>query len=933
MFWALLAVLAFTYFVGPLLQPKPKGLKADTDEVEPPTAEKGTPIPVVYGTQKIACNVTWWGNVHAEDIRTVTGNRTLLNPFAVNHSQVTGHRYGADIAGVLCHGPIDELVDLVWQDTSLRKYTTDNTNYVAGPGGVPVLTTPMTPALPQVLPAGNTAVNFTIKAPDLFGGDDGNGGVQATLELWFGKLTQNASATLAAKVGEAVSNYKGICHFVLYNATFGTSPYLQPFWAVVRRTPQLVSIDAATANIGGSANGADVIYEVMTDTRWGLGLSPAAFDFASFRAAAATLKAEGMGLDFSIGAQDSAEAIVGEVLRHIDGVVFTHPETGLITLKLARADYDPATVPVLDKSSVTGVGEYKRNTWPETYNEVKVNYQVRGTTYPLLFVTDSQQAQNLASMQAMGQVVASTPYDFMWFSDPQIALKAAFRTLRVLSVPLASCTLVVNRKAHAFTIGSVFKLNWEPLGITGLLLRVTGIKAGALDNNSMQISCVEDVFSTAPAVFVTPPATSWVAPVTTPQVHVRALALPANYYLTRGDQFIGLNMVVRAGGSSTSWDGYYNNDPTTPDGTIPTSIALTTGSPFCPAGTLTAIYRYTSAYQDEVGIIVQDLNSDMSKLLGTDAAGLTRGDLLAYIDGPDGGEVIAWRDIVPQATVGQYLIKGILRGQFDTAPLDHKVGDAIYFFYPDHNQPYYPGQDVSTTPPTASSQTLATSGYKLWPAMNGITSSLPPSAPTAKIAIPVTNTPSLDPRRAVFPPPVGNMQLNGVKNNVLDPNATLPDSNTLTWVTRNRLTQTAMVLHDAATIAPEAGETYEIDVVHVSRTTGLPIFGVLRTVAPATSPYTYTNIMFETDIKALNGGVKVPDADARRTGGGIRFLVRSVRSGLKSYDMALPGFNRGQVTGYPIIPSLQFTNIASLLVPPEPPFIEGVQYAVDIIST
>jgi hypothetical protein len=279
------------------------------------------------------------------------------------------------------------------------------------------------------------------------------------------------------------------------------------------------------------------------------------------------------------------------------------------------------------------------------------------------------------------------------------------------------------------------------------------------------------------------------------------------------------------------------------------------------------------------------------------------------------------------------LIKGILRGQFDTAPLDHKVGDTIYFFYPDHNQPYYPGQDVSTTPPTASSQTLATSGYKLWPAMNGITSSLPPSAPTAKIAIPATNTPSLDPRRAVFPPPVGNMQLNGVKNNVLDPNATLPDSNTLTWVTRNRLTQTAMVLHDAATIAPEAGETYEIDVVHVSRTTGLPIFGVLRTVAPATSPYTYTNIMFETDIKALNGGVKVPDADARRTGGGIRFLVRSVRGGLKSYDMALPGFNRGQVTGYPIIPSLQFTNIASLLVPPEPPFIEGVQYAVDIIST
>jgi hypothetical protein len=534
----------------------------------------------------------------------------------------------------------------------------------------------------------------------------------------------------------------------------------------------------------------------------------------------------------------------------------------------------------------------------------------------------------------MGQVVASTPYDFMWFSDPQIALKAAFRTLRVISIPLASMTLTVNRKAHAITIGSVFKLNWEPLGITGLILRVTGIKAGPLDNNSMQLTCVEDVFATAPAVFVAPPASSWTAPVTTPQTHLRAVAIPASYYLTRGDQFIGLNMVVRAGGSSTSWDGYYTNDPTTVDASVPTSAALTSGSPFCPAGTLVAAYRYTSAYQDEVGFVVQDLNSDLSKLVGTDAAGLARGDLLAYIDGPDGGEIIAWRDVVPQATTGQYLIKGILRGQFDTLPLDHKIGDTVYFFYPDFNQPYYPGQDVSTTPPTASSQTLATSGYKLWPAMNGITSSLPPGTPTAKIAIPVVNTPILDPRRAVFPAPVGNTQLNGTKNNVLDPNALLPDSNSLTWVTRNRVTQTAPLAHDGGAVTAESGETYEIDVVHVSRTTGANIFGLLRTVAPATSPYVYTNVMFETDIKAINGGVKVPDADARRTGGGIRFLIRSKSTnGLKSYDVAVPGFTRQQITGYPIIPSLQFANIASLLVTPEPPFIEGVQLGVDIINT
>jgi hypothetical protein len=131
----------------------------------------------------------------------------------------------------------------------------------------------------------------------------------------------------------------------------------------------------------------------------------------------------------------------------------------------------------------------------------------------------------------------------------------------------------------------------------------------------------------------------------------------------------------------------------------------------------------------------------------------------------------------------------------------------------------------------------------------------------------------------------------------------------------------------------EAGETYEVEIRHVSRTTGADIFGILRTVTGATSPLTYTNTQFEQDIKALNGGVKVPDADARRTGGGIRFLIRSVRGAYKSYDVAVPGFIRKQLGGNPIIPSLQFTNIASLLVTPEPPFNEGVQIGVDVINT
>lgn len=931
MFWVLLAVLAFSFYVTPLLAPKMKGPLARLGDVKPPSAEKGTPIAVVFGIQKVAPNVGWYGNVRAEEIRVITGNRTVLNPFAVNHSTVTGHRYGADIAGVLCHGPIDEVVDFQYDYASMRKYSADNTNYVAGPGGIPVLTTPVTPAFPQLLPAGNTPINFVVNAPDLFGGDDGDGGFKGNVEFWYGKVTQNASAILASKVGEAVSKYKGIVHFVIYNGTFGTSPYLRPFYAVVRRCPVTVSPDAATANINGSANPADAIFDIFTNTRWGLGKSPADFDIASFTASAVTLKAEGMGIDFTLTDQETAESVISEIQRHIDAVVFTHPLTGKITLKLIRADYTVGSLVHVNKSNCIKFGNFRRSTWPETINEVKVNYIDRGALPAYRFIKNTQPAQNQASMQAMQDLV-STTMDFSMFSSAANGLMAAFRTLRVVSAPIASGTLTVNRKMAQLTVGAVFVLDWEPLGITGLVMRVMNMKLGTLDSNTIDLEVSEDVYATAPVVFVAPPSTSWTPPSTTPAQHVRAVAFPTPYFLTKADQFIGINAVVKGNGASTSWDGEYSNDPTVPD-TPPIGPILTQDSPFTPAGTLVNLYPYNTDYQDEAGFLVQDLGSDMTKLIGTDAAGLTRGDLLAYIGSVDGGEIIAWREIIPQATPGQYLIKGVLRGQFDSPPMDHAATTSIYFFWPDNYQSYYPGMDTTSVVPTASSQTGLAAGYKFWPQIKGITSSLPPNIPAGKIIHQVLNLPSQDPMRAVMPAPVGNTQVNTVKNNVINPATTLPDATVVSWVSRNRLTQTTALAHDAATVAAEGGESYEVEVRHVSRTTGADIFGVIHTFTGAVSPVSYSNTDFETDIKAANGGVKVPDADSRRTGGGIRFLIRSVQGAKKSYDVAVPGFRRKQEIGYPIIPSLQYTNIASLLVPAEPPFIERMQQAIDAIST
>lgn len=64
----LLAVIAITVALNVaayLLTPKPKTPKpAAAQDLEAPTAEAGRPIPVVFGTKKVAsANVLWFGEI------------------------------------------------------------------------------------------------------------------------------------------------------------------------------------------------------------------------------------------------------------------------------------------------------------------------------------------------------------------------------------------------------------------------------------------------------------------------------------------------------------------------------------------------------------------------------------------------------------------------------------------------------------------------------------------------------------------------------------------------------------------------------------------------------------------------------------------------------------------------------------------------------
>lgn len=131
---------------------------------------------------------------------------------AKKKKQTIGYKYFASGHFVLCHGPIDAITKISFQDKDayLNEENTNKTIY--------------------------------INKPSLFGGDEQQGGVQGNIELLFGHADQQKSSVLqriCAKISNAfsglISAYRGVCSVVFDDVYIGTAPNMPDSkWRVKR---------------------------------------------------------------------------------------------------------------------------------------------------------------------------------------------------------------------------------------------------------------------------------------------------------------------------------------------------------------------------------------------------------------------------------------------------------------------------------------------------------------------------------------------------------------------------------------------------------------------------------------------------------------------------------------------------------------------------
>lgn len=634
-FWMLFFLQVGLSIVSALLAPKPKDSQSSSlGDLTVPTAEEGRCVPIILGTCKLqAPNCTWWGDLRIDPIKKKTGGFLGFGSKSVK----VGEKFKLGMQLALCVGPIDEVVDILVGDKSL---------------GVNALYS-----------AGGTVV--TVNKPDLFGGEESEGGISGQVAIYFGSSTQTGDSYLTAKWGAEAPGFRGICQLVLRQVYVGTTRYPK-YWApVLRCTPAPAGLNPAKANISGDCNPSYGIAYLLTLSRelGGKGFSASRLDIGSFQATADTLYTEGFGISLQLDTPQGADAWLGEICRVIDAVLFTDPRTGLWTLKLTRADYVLEDIPEFGPDEIQGVPELYRPLWSETLNKILIRFTDRSQGFSVRTVQDFDAANRAIRGEEEG-----TTLDFLAVSKDYIAQKIANREKKTHAYPLAQLRLAVNRKGRALRPGSPFRYTWPDHDQAQVPYRVTAIRYGTLANGWINIEAGEDIFGALSSTFTPPSGSLWIDPNSAPVPVAAQSLLEAPYWITgenrkvltlasRGSS-LALNAEIWAAEGAGEW---YQS------GTL---------DRFTPSGLLVSSWSAKTAALDTVGFVV-GTGIDLDHLPGetTDAEGRSRGNNLALL----GNEIVSWTTATDNGN-GTYTISGVLRGVLDTVPEDHAAGDRVWFF-------------------------------------------------------------------------------------------------------------------------------------------------------------------------------------------------------------------------------------------------------------
>jgi hypothetical protein len=606
--------------------------------------------------------------------------------------------------------------------------------------------------------SGNVTSNstITIDKPDLYGGDEQQGGFSGSVDIEFGADDQGVNSYLQDTLhpGGLVPAYRGLFGMVFKDCYYGTTGNLQPIAALATAQPSDWNTTGALIQAADAPwpdmNPAHMIRYMLTSTKAGNGYPPSMIDDASFSSASTKYTNENLGLSFFISDSRSVDEIIKEINRHTDSVLYQDPSDGLYKLVPLRDDYTIGDLIVLDDSN-SELQSFARIGIDEMVNQMSISYHdVENDKNEI--VTE----QDLTQYNRVGKVVADKQ-DFLGISSKSLARAFAGREMAKRSFPLAKEKRKCNRQAITLKPGSVYKSSSARLGFSDLIMRVASVQHGTLKDPSITIEAIEDIFAYGHTVFSAGNVAGWSDPVTAaaPLTMQLAQEIPYWFYLSNmggiPSGFVsGMGALLTIAGKATATDYDYQ---------IQTKIGAD-----AYAGDARGDFAAT-------GLLLSSITAGGATVTlssGHDLSSVGVGDVCIIENEWCVVEAVA----SPSFTLG--------RGCGDSVPMPHSAGTPVYFLigYGTQIRDWTSGDTVDV---------------KLWP--KNITGQLTAGATSMAVAMC---------GRAEKPYPPAGIKLNGN----MYPAAFCGTSVTVTWDERNRLTQTGdLYATDYGQIAPQAGQT------------------------------------------------------------------------------------------------------------------------------
>lgn len=678
-----------------------------------------------------------------------------------------------------------------------------------------------------------------INRPSFFGSEKQEGGVRAECYWYTGADTAYPDPVSTVEPNEyweaqrelAMPHYRDLCYFVWHGPTFGNlsptyggkrsglignAPRLWPLAFKVSRYPRYLTEGVFANEMSDAAqdedpdpvsyihgNPVDALYECLISTQWGAGIDPAHIYGGlgnnienQFAAAAGACYFEGLAFDYLWSSASPVEEMIAEILRYVDGALWTDPADGLIKMKLARDDYTPSLLPVLSNDDFVEIASFTRGSWRETKSEVRISFPDQAK---IDFEQNTATWRSPANFQIQG---ANEPLEITYRGCPSLRLanRLAAREGKAASTPLAKMSGKLDRKVWQFHPCSVFKFNWPEQGIEDLIMRVTTMNLGTLLEGTIEIQAVQDVFAAGKATYNPPESTAWTDPLEgDAEDSPFAAAGEIPYWVQRDNVPRLFGVASRPSTAHVAYDGAIDGEPDT------------LNADFTPTGTLVAaLDQLADGGYNTTGFTVEDVvDADLIEA-GTATTIAAEGAGLAIIGDPNHDhEWIAFESATDNLD-GTVDLDNVWRAVLDTPPREWPIGTRVYFYAAGNSLFVKALADGQAATFEALTRTMRDQ------LLNDA----------------ATNHGHTMESRALRPLPPYYVRLGGSYTNFQQDTGDLE----FTWREHSRLTMLEIQRQDSTTDEPESGVTYEVKIYGDDDVT------LLRTETGLTDPeYTYLN--------------------------------------------------------------------------------------------